>query len=495
VVILYGTPPMSLREMWDFGFALPPCIPSFMRDVADSDRVSFTGFQTLGAVAVASYLRNHGVDIEAQDFYVDQVNLSKARIVGISSTFMDLGDVKEIVNYVKEQNPKAIVVLGGPLSWSYPPSRIMNEIPDLDIMVLKEGEKTFLDLVTRIQSGNSRRQVHSIIYRSEGGLMETPPRPLMDPSEFPRPDWNLVDLSRRMKILPIETSRGCLYDCVFCSETHYWPKPVRFKAIEKVIEEIKIDVDEFGVRTLRFVDSCFTAPERRCAKICDAICKEDLDIRWTSYARIDNMSRDLVKKMKRSGCVAVDIGMESGDLGILRSMGKMYTPGHIEKAIHTAKEVDIITHCNLVVGFPGETRETIDNTISVLERAQPDTYSSYLLDVAPHTLIHDNPERFGIQGERLTWRHKTMETKQAMMEIQRIYATVSSSHPFLGGEYFACSLASLGYSTRDIRDFFSTFHDLYKNPNVKTTEIFQKASRDLKQFIVPWRGTGTGRRG
>ena len=479
---------MHLKEMWDFGIASPPCIPSFMKDISDSGEVLFTGFQTLGAVTIASYLRNFGVEVEVQDFYVDQVNLSEARIVGISSTFMDLRDVKEVVEYIKEENPKAITVLGGPLSWSYPISRIMNEVLGLDIIVLREGEKTFLDLISRIQSTDSYSKVHGIIYRSKGRLIETPPRQFIEPSEIPRPDWNLIDLSRRMKILPIETSRGCIYNCAFCSETNYWPKPVRPKTIEKVIEEIEIDIEKFGIRTFRFVDSCFTAPQIRCAKICDAIYKENLNIQWSSYARIDNMSRDLVKKMKQSGCVAVDMGMESGDPGILRSMGKMYTPNDIKRAIRTAKEVDIITHCNLVVGFPGENSKTIDKTINILEKAQPDAYSSFLLDVAPHTLIHDNPDRFGIQGKRLAWRHKTMDPQQAMKEIQRIHATVSSSHPFLGGEYFACALASFGYSTQDIRSIFSSFHDLYKNPNAKTTEVFEKASQDLKQFIIPWRG-------
>ena len=120
--------------------------------------------------------------------------------------------------------------------------------------------------------------------------------------------------------------------------------------------------------------------------------------------------------MKQSGCAALDIGMESGDATILRKMGKNYTPNHIIKSINTAKELDIITHCNLVIGFPGESTDTITNTINTLEKAQPDTYDAYLLDIAPHTKICSHTEMFGIHGNRLMWSHRTMDTKQPYSE-------------------------------------------------------------------------------
>jgi radical SAM superfamily enzyme YgiQ (UPF0313 family) len=486
-VILYGIPPVNLKEMQESGFAIPPCIPSFINKLANTDKLIFSGFQTLGAISIASYLRKHGINVETKDFYVDQVDLSEARIVGISSTFMNLKDINEITKYVKEKNREATIILGGPISWSYTSEKIMNEIPDIEAIVLQEGEKTFLNLVKKIQQGEPLNQVPGIAYKSKNGIKKTSLSNFLKGSEIPLPDWKKVNLSKRIPILPIETARGCVYKCAFCSETSYWPKPVRLKPVNKIIEELKTNIQKFKIKTFRFVDSCFTAPQKRCAKICDAIIKEHLDIKWTSYARIDNMSRKLLKKMKQSGCVAVDIGMESGDSNILSNMEKNYTPKDIIKSINTAKETDIITHCNLVIGFPGETSETIDNTINTLEKAQPDTYDAYLLDIAPHTKIYKNAEKFGIQGNRLMWRHKTMDTKQAILGIQRIYTTVSATHPFLGGEYFAGVLTSFKYTPKQIRKFFSTFHELYKNPKGETTPEFEEISEDIKRFIVPWK--------
>ena len=170
---------------------------------------------------------------------------------------------------------------------------------------------------------------------------------------------------------------------------------MRFRNIESVIKEIRQDVDEYGIRTFRFVDSCFTAPEERCGEICDSIFEQfiekGLEIRWTSYGRINNLSRDLLEKMRRAGCVALDIGMESGDRDILQNMKKGYSDRRIVESIETAKDIGILTHCNIVVGFPGETDETIENTIDILNGASPDTYDCMLLYVAPHSHFNLSP--------------------------------------------------------------------------------------------------------
>jgi len=384
---------------------------------------------------------------------------------------MDVKHVKQIASYVRATNPDATIVMGGPLSWSYPPMNIMKDIPDIDVIVSREGEQVSLELVEKRREGGSLNQIKGIVFRSKKRLTDTGYAPFIDFDKLPFPDWGLVGLEKRLGILPVETTRGCVYNCAFCSETTYWHKPARFRSVKTVIAEIKRNIEKFNVTMFRFVDSCFTAPEERCAKICDAITAEELNIRWSSYARIDNMNKALLKKMKRAGCVALDIGMESGDLSILGNMGKGYGVEVIKKAIAHARQLDIIAHCNLVVGFPGETRETVDNTIKVLEEAKPDSYSCNILDVAPHTFIYDNLEKYGLTGQRLAWNHQTMNSIEAYGEMQRIYGSASSSHPFLGGEYFASSLISLGYTAADVRDYFSSTHELYRDKDASIPSI------------------------
>jgi len=454
LLIITGIPPIRISLFKEYGIP----IPSFIADLAGDEGYLSLPLHTLGAVTIATYLQTHGLEVEVRDFFTDEIDVTHARIVGISTTFMEMHHIKEIAVYVKRQNPSAIAVIGGPISWSFSPEEILKTAPDVDIIVCGEGEKSFLELVTSIRYNHPLERVKGIVFREGKKIIRTPPRDMMDLNELTPPDWRLIDLRKKMDILPVETARGCVYNCAFCSEVHYWGKPVRFRSTESVIKEIRQNVNDSGIRTFRFVDSCFTAPEERCGEICDSIFEQfiekGLEIRWTSYARINNLTRDLLKKMRRAGCVALDIGMESGDRDILQSMKKGYSDKRILESIQTAKDMGILTHCNIVVGFPGETHETIDNTIDVLNRANPDTYDCMLLYVAPHSYIYENRESFGVKGERLKWEHQTMTSEEASRAMFSIPEKVSSSCLFPGGEYCAGMLSSLGHSTDEIRSFY-----------------------------------------
>jgi radical SAM superfamily enzyme YgiQ (UPF0313 family) len=239
VLIIGGYPPMEIPDLDQFGtILLPSMIPALL---SKKDRFFFS-FPTLGSVVVGTYLQRHGVEVTIKDFYLDEVNARDADIVGISSTFMmEIDHVREVVKTVKQQNPAATVVMGGPLSWSVSPSEILQAIPDLDIIVQREGEATFLELVQALRTGAILDNVQGIFFRREGKVIETPPRPFLPATDLLSPDWSLTDLhlgTSRVRLLPVETSRGCIYNCAYCSEVHHWAKPVRFKPPVTVAEEI-----------------------------------------------------------------------------------------------------------------------------------------------------------------------------------------------------------------------------------------------------------------
>lgn len=446
---------MNISLMEQYGIP----ISSFLKILAGNKDEMPMPMYTLGAVAIAAFLKQKGItDISVRDFYTDTIDVCNVDITGISSTFLELSHVKEIAEYIKQQNPDTHVVLGGPLCWTVPPEKILAAVQDIDIIVIGEGEKTFFELITSIRSHKPLHRVRGIAYREKNNIIRTPRQRPINLNKLSPPAWNFLDVHKKLKILPVETARGCLYNCVFCSEVHYWGKPVRFRNSEDITREIKNNVASYGITTFRFVDSCFTAPEEHCGQVCDALythcIKQGIDIKWTSYARINNLKQDLLIKMKRAGCVALDIGMESGDNNMLKNMKKNYSKSSIIESITAAKETGIITHCNIMIGFPGETEQTINNTIDVLEKAKPDTYGCMLLDVAPHTDIFNNPETYGLKGTRINWEHQTMSSTQAASVMFTLPGKISSSCYFPGGEYFACTLTSLGYSGDEIKDFY-----------------------------------------
>ena len=371
-----------------------------------------------------------------------------------------------------------------------PPLELLKLIPGIDYIVLREGERTFLELVRAIASGQDAQNISGLAFKRGDHVIHTPAREPLPCECITRPNWKLLGIPspRRLPVLPVETSRGCPYNCAYCSEVSYWDKPVRYRAIDSVADELVYNSTELGINTFRFTDSCFSAPPERCGELCDAIyatCRDKgLPVKWSSYARISNLDYPLLEKMKRSGCVALDVGLESGSTEMLRAMGRAYDPQAAINIARFARELGIITNFNVVVGFPGETRDSIMRTAELIETAAPDTYASFLFYMAPNTRVDASQERFHVEGRGLKWKHDTMNSDEAQEGMLALDAHIKHSANFPGGEYFTCYLASLGYSVEETRRFYGDITGLVKNPGDEAA--MQRVGRVVEAVARYW---------
>lgn len=475
---------MNLKEMEQFGVGLQPLFT--LPSLKNNQSISFP-VPILGAICIASFLEKNGIESMVLDYYRDEKQFTGYDIIGISSIFMSIGHVVTIAKAIKEQNKEAKIVLGGPLSWSVSPELLLEQVPLIDIIVMKEGEGVFLSLIKALRSKAALKEVHGIVYKENGNIVSTPISKPIDLNELPLPNWGLQNLDRRLKIFPIETARGCTYSCAYCSEVTYWGKPVRFKKNERVIQEIKNNVSRYDVKTFRFTDSCFSAPETRCAQLCDDIYRhcllEGYPVKWTSYARLNNLSEELLAKMKLAGCVALDVGWESGDQTVLTNMGKKYDPKRLVGVVKAANDLGIILHCNVLVGFPGETEETINNTIHVLEEAKPDSYTCFNLFYAPNTELKAKSEKYQMSGGGFEWQHITMTSKEALKAVEKIFNSITVANSFPGGEYMSCYLASLGFSIEQTKAFFNATNKIYKGSGSESDKkIVEEVDNELKRY-------------
>jgi anaerobic magnesium-protoporphyrin IX monomethyl ester cyclase len=472
ILLITGTPPNTVSKLKEMGMVYEPLV--LLMSMAGKNTFH-SSIPSLGATVLGTYLKEQGIQVEIADFYVDTLESYDADIVGISSTFCGIDDVRIIANSVREKNPKAIIVLGGALAWSVPPATLLEIIPNIDYIVQREGEQTFTELIKVIRNNVDPHSVAGLIFKRNNTVIETPQRVSMNFKEVPNPDWTLMHIPspKRFPVLPIETSRGCPYNCAYCSEVTYWGKPVRYSTINKVIEEILYDAEKFGITSFRFSDSCFSAPPERNAEICDAIyekcIKTGIPVKWSSYARIENLDETILEKMKRSGCIALDIGLESGSIEVLRRMGRGYSPEAAVKAAKAAKKVDILTNFNIVVGFPSETQKTINDTIELINRASPDTFTTFLFYLAPHTRAYKDLNQFELTGDGAFWKHNTMNSGEAVEAMFRLVKEVTNSVSFPAGEHIASYLASCEYSTTEIRGVFTAINKLIKNRNDETS--------------------------
>ncbi len=468
ILIVTGFAPVRLPQLLEMGMPVGPI--NFLSGMAGKQTLQFS-IPTVAPAVLGSYLIENGVDVEIADYFIDTEKPYDADIVGISSTFMGIEDVKQIADKIERDNPHAVIVLGGPLSWSIPPQDILKMVPVIDYIIMREGEQSFLELIRAIEARIDTSCIAGLVYKRDSSIVMTAPRQPLQFEAIRRPDWKLMGIPspRRLLVLPVETRRGCPFNCAYCSEVSYWDKPVRYRAIDSVVQELIHNVVDLGINTFRFTDSCFSAPPERCGQLCDAIyesCdKNGITMKWSAYARISNMDYPLLEKMKRSGCVALDIGVESGSTDMLRSMGRNYAPEAAINVARFARELGIITNFNVVVGFPGETRDSIMRTAELIEKAQPDTYASFLFYMASNTRMDGAQERFHVEGRGLTWRHDTMSSAEAQEGMLALDRHVKHSANFPGGEYFACYLASLGYTVEETRKFYRDITSLVKAPD------------------------------
>lgn len=486
VLLITGFAPVKLPQLGEMGIPTGPI--QYLSRLVGKDTLQFT-IPTVAGAVLAGYMEKQGVDVRVADYFLDEVDFGQADVVGISSTFLGVEDVKAIAGRARAERPGAKIVLGGPLSWSVPPAYLMEQIPDLDYIIFREGEQTMLELVRAIESGAPPDGIANLIFRRDGKLVTTACCvPAYSDNILP-PAWEKMGIpsARRLPVLPVETSRGCPFNCAYCSEVSYWGKPVRYREIDDVIREIRHNVTELGISTFRFTDSCFSAPPRRCAALCDAIydkcISQGMEVRWSSYARVNNLSNELLEKMGRAGCVALDIGVESGSDSMLRSMGRDYRADAGVAVAARARELGIVTNFNVVVGFPGETSQSIAETAELIQKAAPDTYACFQFYLAPNTRVEADCAGHKLEGSGLHWKHDTMTSEQAAEGIDAIGRMVTSSANFPGGEYFTCYLTSLGYTVAEVRQFYGMINSMVTlGAEGAVPPLFERIAGDIRRY-------------
>jgi anaerobic magnesium-protoporphyrin IX monomethyl ester cyclase len=244
-------------------------------------------------------------------------------------------------------------------------------------VIVGEPEERLLALVTQ----EDWSTIPGIVFRKDGGFCQTSRAVPTSLSNLPAPAFHLVDPSRYAYELLgrhfalFETSRGCPYGCTFCLKSMYGPG-VRYKPIERLMKEIEQAVTISGFRYGYFIDLEFTTDRERALEICDRLIARHYPFIWCCQARADGVDVVLLKRMKRAGCRLIHYGVESGSSHILKDTKKKIGHDTIQEGIRLTHETGIETACFFMVGFPGETRSEMGETIRFARKLNP-TYASF----------------------------------------------------------------------------------------------------------------------
>lgn len=338
---------------------------------------------------------------EQLDYCVDALANSATDIIGFSVVDPRENITIEVIRRLKEKAPYKRIILGGPsCSTEYQRRGFLDNVGnDIDAFVVGEGEETLLEIIKRINQGEELTGIAGAVTKEDNHWIYNRRGPL-DLEKAPFPTYEEFDLENyHSNAFLVEWSRGCRGKCSFCKNFRLAPG-YRMKKVESIVEELSHHVNKYGIKKFTVSDNLLNGDPEELSKICDCIKERDLRISWDGQiAPSGQMRGELFKRMKESGCDALQIGLESASDKVLKKMRKIYTSQEAEQTIQAAKQAGIKTEVFVMIGFPGEGQAEFEQTVDFIKRNADyiDTIKSInTLHLIAGTEVYEKPERFGL---------------------------------------------------------------------------------------------------
>jgi radical SAM superfamily enzyme YgiQ (UPF0313 family) len=371
----------------------------------------------LGLLYIASCLEKHSDhNVKIIDSQVEQLSYSDLKaavrayhpdVVGLTAMTMTLIDVYKTVNLVKEVDSSIRIVVGGPHVYLFPRETMANR--KVDYLVLGEGEETFHKLLSAIDDFKRLEQIPGVVFRKdEQVVIPQAPQQIGDLNAIPFPARHLVPykkyssvLMKRNPVTTMITSRGCPFKCSFCDRPHLGKK-FRACSAEYVVSEFE-ECIRMGIHEFLIYDDTFTINKKRVLDICREVVKRKLDIGFDIRARVDTISEDMLRWLKRAGCEGIHYGVEAGTEKILRVLNKGITSELVQDVFKITRKVGIPILAYFMIGSPSETKEDIKKTFHFIKKLNLDYVHITILTPFPGTKIYLDGLKSGIIKEDY-WR-------------------------------------------------------------------------------------------
>jgi anaerobic magnesium-protoporphyrin IX monomethyl ester cyclase len=298
--------------------------------------------------------------------FAESLDAFKPDVVGAGPVTMNFPDAARIIREAKRHNADIITMMGGP-HVSFDIRDTFDNLPELDLIVVGEGEQTLMELIPVILNRSAWRGIKGIAFRDNGGIVLTEQRELIhDLDALPLPARHLLPISRYQALgfpVSIITSRGCPNRCIFCLGRRMVGFKGRFRDASLVVDEIE-HILSYGFTRINVADDLFTANKERVKELCGEIKRRGVNFSWSAFARVNTVDLETLQVMREVGCDCVSFGIESGNPEMLKRVRKGITLDQARKAVQYCKDADILPHASFMVGLPGETPETLAETQS-----------------------------------------------------------------------------------------------------------------------------------
>jgi len=364
--------------------------PLYDRSKSHEDDISIV---PIGAYYVAAVLKEHDYNVHVLNWFnihktpkrvVEILREKKPDVIGFSILNANRWGGIEIARIAKQLNPQVKIVFGG-VGASFLWKHFLDNFHEIDFVVIGEAEHTFLALVKTIERKGSAnlKNIKGIAFRNSKGIHKTGGAAFID---------NLDDIpipAKHFTYNHVISSRGCPGKCTFCGSPKFWGRRLRFRSPENFVHELELLCSK-GVNFFFFSDDTFTANKKRVVEICKKIIEKDLDITWFAISRVDCIDEDILCWMRKAGCTQISYGIESGSEKIRKKLGKPLDTETIKRAFSLTYRYGILARAYLIYGSPGETWETIEETLNLIKEVKPFICISYILEIYPGTKLYSD---------------------------------------------------------------------------------------------------------
>ncbi len=332
-----------------------------------------------------------------------EIQKDTPKIVGISANLFSYQAALKLADQIKKNISGIVVILGGAAPTTLA-LNVMNEC-GVDAVAVGEGEETFREIIHNYKGGKPLfESVSGVIYRKDGAVIQNKPREFIkDINAIPFPAYHLYPpfrlyktRARKSPAAPILTSRGCAYECVYCSKDVF-KNACRLRSPENVIKEVDMLVAKYGVRQIDILDDNFTVNKKRSEKILDLLIERDYDL-WINLQtgiRTESLDGDMIEKMKKAKVWKLPIGVESGDPAVLKRIKKNLDLNKALEIARIAKKAGMKVYGFFMLGLPGDTPESMQKTIDFAVKMNPNIANFCITIPFPGTELYDMVKRNG----------------------------------------------------------------------------------------------------
>lgn len=397
---------------------------------------------------------------------------NKYKSIVITTTFHYFAfPIQEIVAFIKKYSPSSKIIIGGPYIYGnmFLSEEVKKEIIHKalggDIYIISpQGEDTLFEVINAIKFNRNYKTINNISYKEGSQIINNPISHNYIKLDENMIDWDLFrnDIKYYMTV---RTALSCPLSCAFCTYPTWSGNNYSYVGVDSIKYELDKLEKSGKVKTVYFTDDTFNVPIDRFKEILKMMIKENYSFTWHSYIRCQYLDDEALELMKKSKCTGVMLGVETADNKLLKMMNKNATIEEYREAIIKLKKNNIQTMVYLLIGFPGETKETFEKTILFLKEIKPDFYRPFIWLASPGTPIMQEKEKYKIEGTNYDWKHYTLNIEDAKKMYNQLFYEIKDSVwcPHYYFDYTGVAhLLERGMTQEEIKKFINLYNEEIK---------------------------------